>query len=488
MAFAPYVASSTSVNSASSQQTLMPVSQAPAAAALMRLDAQITAEETSLATQERFQTPPPPSPTGSLSGRAQAYSPHSPSFRNVKTPPPAEKKDSYSPDSPSLAPSSYVRTPPPTKKKDSGFLTLSPDSPAASSSFKTPPPPKLKGGNDLNAKFLNISLDDDESEVESPNGVDKTPVSACIDLLNTSTPNHTLTPKSRSKADQAFRSIDERSPESQQEAYKRILSCTKSALGRSSLAKVLEFGEDQVVAVEDFKQAQACWPAEMHQAASQRSGNTDLENVIFDLSHILDLDPTEGGLSAKGKHVHPTYLPHACIHPRSKAWCAIQALEPKPGMLKTSKFSTFFPLSEDRETITALVSEAIQNGTIVAKKGNLHLIQTENCPFAIEIAIRANIVRTVFPVLELVRYNPDLVLTFDQFSQGDIQPCFHQISLQKVYQALQPKIHPKSEEIRFLCDNGDLIIDIAPFLKIAGYNCPIEKGLLVRFRRNEIFG
>lgn len=399
----------------------------------------------------------------------------------------------YGPKTPRHVPAAAQPSTPPAKNSPQYLSLSSPESPD-SDAVSPPSPPKraLKPANRTAAARSSkpVAFDFDEADpLKTPPSSKAetqklTPVSKFIAHANDQTPDHTALPKTRQLQETALESAARRQSPERRQALERLDDCTRRAMQRS---RILQFKPEsgKVTGVLGWIEFSSCWPADMFQQVNRhtRHGHDPLR-ALLNLTHLDSLEKTEGGNSVKGKHIHNQYLHGACINRKTQVWGAFQKTE---DCAKEAKYSTFFPLLRcSHQEIIDLVSQGLKTPAI-ANKGNLALVQPPECGFCVEIAMHNGIISTVIPILDYAVYEPKIVFRYDAYRDGAMHLSEHHIALEKVVAVLRTKLLPDSPEIRYQCANGDLIIDVAYFLKEAGYaDCPIEKGILIRFPRNEV--
>ncbi|MCE5318647.1 MAG: hypothetical protein LLG04_14945 [Parachlamydia sp.] len=401
-----------------------------------------------------------------------------------------------SPRTPTKAPAALITTPP-------KFMSMSsPESPAkdelsppSSPSFRRALKPLNRAAPARKPGRKPALLDFEEEDLKplktppakKGDTPKQTPVGKFIGHANQLTPDHTATRKTLEFQGKAMESAVNRPSPDRQEALERLGHCARSAMQRSLILKLMT-EPGKVTGMLGWKNFSPCWPAEVFQQVVRHSKpGRDPARVLLNLTHLDNLELTEGGQSVKGKHIHDQYLPGACVNRKTQVWCAMQKVD-AAGCLKEAKFSTYFPLLRcSHQEIIDLVTEALQT-PMIANKGGLVLVQPSGSTYCVEIAMHNNIISTVIPILDYGVYASNTVFNYDLYQDATLRLSAHQIALDKVLPVIRAKIKEDSPEIRYQCSNGDLIIDIAYFLKEAGFSdCPIQKGILVRFPRSEVF-
>lgn len=388
-----------------------------------------------------------------------------------------------------VTPAAAPSTPPQKKDASPQYLSLSsPESPAKE--LSPPPSPSFRRPSKSRMALRNpgqnaIALDfDDLKPLKTPpakkkDAVQVTPVSKFIAHANQLTPDHTAVRKTLEFQDSALTSAYSRPSPSRHEALERLEDCARNAMRRSRILRFMS-ENGKVSGVLGWKEFSSCWPAQVFQQVNQQAKpGKDPARVLLNLTHLDNLELTEGGMSVKGKHIHDQYLPGACVNRKTQVWCALQKVE---GCMKEAKFSTFFPLLRcSHQEIIDLVTAALKS-PVIAHKGGLILVQPGGCDYCVEIAMHNSIISTVIPILDYAVYEPNAVFRYDTYRDGSLHLSTHQIALKELLPDIRARIKADSPEIRYQCDNGDLIIDIAYFLK----DCPIQKGILVRFPRDVV--
>jgi hypothetical protein len=393
------------------------------------------------------------------------------------------------------------------------LFTTNPSAPAAAAA-STPAP--------LESHFANLSIDSNEDEDEipaeiefaidqsfSPSDLDdsvrmpispddsidagsapttpqkpnvpETPIKKLTRTIGNSQARETWTPKRTQVLHGAEDKILSLPPELVPQACERLLNATFEVLEKpDSGFKIYRSPMGPILGVTNLKEGNVCWFMRVLKNISQRlkeitHAQTLVERnpiLLLDLTHILSLEASEGGLSVRGQHVNKNYLANSCINPRSGVWCASQSTKAK---LKESKFSTNLPLQfQNEQQVTDLVNRAIMQGTVIAEKAGRFLIQMTP-DFFLEVVIRDHIrIPTIMPVLVCDAYAESKVIILDGFDGEKVIPTAYQIPLVK----LLPFIRP--EAALYTLEN-ELIIDVAPLLQEAGIQCPVEKGILIRF-------
>ncbi|HUD01534.1 MAG TPA: hypothetical protein VMR37_04355, partial [Rhabdochlamydiaceae bacterium] len=267
------------------------------------------------------------------------------------------------------------------------------------------------------------------------------------------------------------------------QACERLINATMEVLERPNSGFTIFHSQiGHILGVTDLKNGNVCWFMRILKNISQRLKEISKPTqilaqahpiLLLDLTHILSLEATEGRLSVRGQHVHKNYLPNSCINPRSGVWCVTQQTESK---LKKSKFSSNLPLQfQNEQQVTDLVNLAIVKGKVIVENNGRFLIQV-NPDFFLEVVIRDSIrIPTIMPVLHCGSYDSkDIIL--DGYDGEKVISAAYQIPLAKLLPFIK-----QNTAAPLYAFNAEVIIDIAPFFKEAGIQCPVEKGILIRF-------